>query len=237
VDLSLALLDWTNPAPAVAGNPVYCDVYLGTTQNRASMDKVTLGNDISQVDINTTNFPTYGTLQKQTQYYWVVDVHDADTVLTGLMWGFYVNANEAPVVNAGTDQVSWLGKSGIAGQEIIALDGTTSDDGAYTVLWTQVSNGAPVVTISPNNVDDTSVTVTARGVYVFKLTANDGVLQTSDTVQVIVGLTSCDASHLSTGAAYNMMDINQDCVVNLEDFAVAANSWLICTDTLTNCGL
>lgn len=235
VDAELTLLDWINPDPNVAGNPVYCDVYLGAEPNRLLMDKTTLGNDISQVDINTANFPTYGNLQTQTLYYWAVDVHDAGDVYAGPVWSFFVTSAEAPVVDAGPDQVTWLGNSGTPGQEVIYLDGTTSDDGPYTVLWTQVANGAPAVTISPNNTDDTSVTVTAPVAYEFMLTADDGILQTSDTVQIIVGSTSCDASHMSTGAAYNAMDMNQDCIVDLEDFAIIAANWLICTDTLTDC--
>jgi len=237
VDTTLALLDWINPDPNVPGNPVYCDVYLGMAADRLSMDKITLGNDISQVDINTTNFPTYGNLQNNTQYYWAVDVHDGGNVRSGPMWSFLTAHNDAPVVNAGPDQVSWLGKSGTPSQEVIALDGSSSDDGPYTVLWTQVANGAPSVTITPNNVDDTSVTVTARGTYVFMLTADDGAKQTSDTVQVIVGSTACDASHMSTGASYDAMDQNHDCVVNMADFAMLiVSDWLTCTDRLTNCG-
>jgi hypothetical protein len=236
VDTTLALLDWINADPNIPGNPVYCDVYLGTEPNRLSMDKVTLGNNISQVNINTTNFPTYGNLQDATQYYWAVDVHDGNDLLSGDMWSFLVNNNEAPIVNAGPDQVSWLGKSSTPGQEIIALDGTTSDDGNYTVLWTQVANGAPTVVITPNNVDDTSVTITARGTYVFMLTADDGTWQTSDTVQIIVGSTSCDASHMSTGAVYDAEDQNHDCIVDLADFAaLITDDWLTCTDWLTNC--
>jgi hypothetical protein len=236
VDTTLALLDWTNPAPAIAGNPVYCDVYLGTVADRLSMEKVTLPDDISQVDINPANFPTYGSLQNQTTYYWVVDVHDAGSVRSGATWSFLTSHIEAPTANAGPDQVVWLGKSGVTGHETIALDGTTSSGSAYTVLWTQVSNGAPTVTITPNNVDDTSVTVTARGTYEFRLIADNGI-QTSDTVQVIVGATSCDASHMSTGAAYSAMDQNHDCIVNMADFAVLiVSDWLGCTDRLTNCG-
>jgi hypothetical protein len=237
VDTTLALLDWINADPNIPENPVYCDVYLGTEPNRLSMDKVTLGNNISQVNINTTNFPTYGNLQDETQYYWAVDVHDGSILRSGDIWSFLVSHNTAPVVNAGPDQVSWLGKSSTPGQEVIALDGTTSDDGNYTVLWTQVANGAPTVTITPNNVDDTSVTVTARGTYVFMLTADDGDLQTSDTVQIIVGSTACDASHMSTGAVYDAEDQNHDCIVDLADFAVLiTDDWLTCTDKLTNCG-
>lgn len=236
VDISLALLRWTNPLPEIAGNPVYCDVYFGTAADRLSMDKVTIGNDISQVAINTANFPNFGSLQNQTQYYWAVDVHDGINLSPGPMWSFTVSHYETPNVDAGEDQISWFGKSGTAGQEIISLDGTTSNDGAYTVLWTQVANGAPSVSIMPNDVDDTSLCITARGTYEFMLTADNGVMQASDTVQIIVGETSCDASHISATQAYDAADYNHDCVVNFEDFAIlAADGWLECTDMFSNC--
>jgi hypothetical protein len=144
--------------------------------------------------------------------------------------------NPSPLsVNAGADQTTWLGHSGTSGQEIVYLDGTTSDDRPYTVLWTQVANGAAAVTISPNNVDDTNVTITQRGMYEFKLTAEDDSGQVFDTVKVAVGTNACDASHLSTGEAYAAGDFNQDCMVNMQDVALFAIKWLKCTNTLTGC--
>jgi|GEM_PF-546264 len=187
VDTTLALLDWINPYPDVPGNPIYCDVYLGTEANRLSMDKKTLGNDVSDVNINTTNFPTYGNLQDRTQYYWAVDAHDGGDLRPGSMWSFTVSNAGAPTVDAGPDQAVWLGMSGVPGQEVVYLNGTTSCGGPYTVLWTQVPNGAPAVVIEPNDVNDTSVTITVAGIYEFMLTADDGVIQVSDTVQVMVG--------------------------------------------------
>jgi hypothetical protein len=138
-------------------------------------------------------------------------------------------------VSAGADQATWLGHGGTSGQEIVYLDGTTSDDRPYTVLWTQVANGAPSVTISPSNVDDTTVTVTQRGTYEFRLTANDDSGQVSDTVKVFVGTNACDASHLSTGEAYSPGDFNQDCIVNMQDAALFAMQWQNCTNALTGC--
>lgn len=140
-----------------------------------------------------------------------------------------------PNVNAGPDQATWLGYSGTPGQEVVYLDGTTSDDGSYTVLWTQVSNGAPVVAITPDNADDASVTIAARGIYEFQLTADDGGGQVSDTVKIFVGTDACDASHLSTGNAYLPVDFNQDCIVNIQDIILFAANWLDCTNTLADC--
>lgn len=153
---------------------------------------------------------------------------------------YFTGENLPPVAFAGVDQVVSLGQSGTPGEEQIILDGTTSDDGAYTRQWTQVANGAPTVTISPNNVDDTSVTVTASGAYEFLLTADDTALAAADIVRVYVGDTPCDASHLATGGDYDDdyddADLNQDCIINLADFAMLAANWFKCDlDPVSSC--
>ncbi len=249
VETSLAALSWLNPDPNDPVASITCDVYFGTDPNRPQMDMVTLAPDASSVDINATNFPTFVPLANRTWYYWFVDCHDpsagpgGNAFMPGLEWSFFTDNNQPPVADAGPDQVVWLGMSGTPNQEVIQLDGFTSDDGLpdpqtdHTVLWTQVDNGAPAVTISPDNTDDTTVTVTARGVYEFTLTADDSAQQTPDTVEIIVGDDACDASHMSTGDPYNAADENEDCIVGVADFAaIIAANWLDCTDTLTNCG-
>jgi hypothetical protein len=248
VETSLPTLSWTNPDPNDGASPITCDVYFGADPNRPRMDKVTLPAGASTVNLTAGNFPHFVPLVNNRTYYWVVDAHDpslapAETLLPGLMWWFYTDNNNPPVVAAGPDQVVWLGMSGTPGQEVIHLNGTASDDGLpkppgqYTLHWTQVATGAPTVTITPDNAQAATVTVTARGTYEFTLTADDSARQTEDTVRIIVGDDACDASHVSTGGAYNPADQNGDCIVNLADFAVLfAANWLDCTDTLANCG-
>ena len=90
------------------------------------------------------------------------------------------------------------------------------------------------MTPSPDNAASTSVTITVAGVYQFMLTADDSDKQASDTVEIIVGADSCQASILS-GSYYNSKDFNQDCVVNLLDFADFTADWLACTNTLEPC--
>jgi pectate lyase len=144
--------------------------------------------------------------------------------------------NVSPLsVDAGADQATWLGRSGTAGQEVVYLDGTTSDDRSYTVAWSQVSNGAPTITIMPNNVDDTSITITQHGAYEFRLTGDDGSGLVSDTVKVFVGVNACEASHMSTAEAYSPGDLDHDCMVTMQDVAVFAMEWQTCTNTLTGC--
>ncbi|MEJ5259925.1 MAG: DNRLRE domain-containing protein [Anaerohalosphaeraceae bacterium] len=236
VQTNLAFLQWTNPDPNRPGGVITCDVYLGTEPNRIQMDKVTLGAGVNTVAVTSANFPRFVPLQERQTYYWIVDVHDSsrEGVLEGLVWSFYVNNNEPPIVNAGPDQITW----GLP--KVISLSGTASDDGRpnppgqLTVQWTQDSG--PAVTISPDNQLNASVSISQAGVYVFRLTANDSEKQTSDTVKVVVGETSCQASHLSTGQPYMAGDFNQDCIVNLEDFAeFLSKNWRVCTNLLTGC--
>lgn len=92
-------------------------------------------------------------------------------------------ANAAPQVNAGADQSVTLPAGAV-------LDATVTDDGlptpsALTTAWSVVS-GPGAVTFANAAAADTTATFASDGIYVLALTASDGVLTTSDTVQVVV---------------------------------------------------
>ena len=154
--------------------------------------------------------------------------------------------NQPPIVQLDPNVVVWLGMSGTPEEETIDLipvnvsdDGLPDPPARVTLTWTvqEAPDGAQV-TVEPNeHVEDPTVTITMRGIYEFRLTADDGDKQGYDTVRIIVGTNPCDASHMSTGDPYNPWDQNTDCFVDLMDFALFALNWLDCTDTLTNCGL
>ena len=92
--------------------------------------------------------------------------------------------NTAPVVNAGVDVVATLGST-------TSLVGVVSDDGlpippaAYTVAWSKVSGPGSAIFSAPNAAT-TNVGFTAKGVYVLRLTANDGAATGSDDIVVDV---------------------------------------------------
>ena len=92
-------------------------------------------------------------------------------------------ANIAPVVNAGGDQTITLPATA-------AMAATVTDDGqptppAVTYLWA-TDSGPASASFSSATVEDPSVTFPVAGTYVLRLTANDGALSATDTVQVTV---------------------------------------------------
>jgi len=95
------------------------------------------------------------------------------------------STNQAPTVDAGSNQQITLPT------DTVNLDGTVSDDGlpdppgAYTTLWTKDSGPGTVSFGDPNAVD-TTATFSAAGVYVLKLEADDSALTGSDTVTITV---------------------------------------------------
>ncbi len=90
--------------------------------------------------------------------------------------------NEAPTVDAGTNQNIQL--PGTA-----ALNGTVTDDGLptgnVTTTWTKVS-GPGTVAFNDASAVDTTASFSQAGTYVLRLTADDGSLQSSDTVTLTV---------------------------------------------------
>lgn len=95
--------------------------------------------------------------------------------------------NLAPVVNAGGDQTIMLPAAA-------ALTGTASDDGlpappAMTTTWSKVSGPGTVGFVDANALN-TDATFSTAGIYVLRLTAFDGVLTSTDDIEVVVNVTA-----------------------------------------------
>jgi FtsP/CotA-like multicopper oxidase with cupredoxin domain len=92
--------------------------------------------------------------------------------------------NQAPTVNAGTEQVITLPSSA-------TLAGTATDDGlpnppaALTTAWSMVS-GSGVVTFTDPSALNTTADFSAAGTYVLRLTADDSALTASSDVTITV---------------------------------------------------
>ena len=151
------------------------------------------GNVGTAPTVATTNYPFPVTFGYNRHYYSGLSPTDgAFKILTQFTSDYIVDvsgyfapppANQAPVVAAGADQTIQL-PALTAG-----LTGAASDDGlpngTLTVSWSQVSGPGTVMFSAANQVV-TQATFNAEGVYVLRLTASDGVLSSSDEVQVTV---------------------------------------------------
>ncbi|MCY2988108.1 MAG: glycoside hydrolase family 127 protein [Planctomycetota bacterium] len=138
------------------------------------------GLGLAKNQFNTTTFPELTTSQLRLEF------DGAEKSSTGILeWRVYdsgASPNFAPAVNAGVDRVVVL-----SGQTY--LSGTVKDDGkpkaVPAVRWSRAS-GPGEVTFG----DVTAVATTARfsapGTYLLKLTADDGQLSSSATVEVTV---------------------------------------------------
>lgn len=93
-------------------------------------------------------------------------------------------ANAAPVVDAGPPQTIAL-PSGATLNGSRSDDGNPSVPGTTTVAWSQDSGPGAAVFANATN-EDTTVTFPVHGVYVLRLTADDGAVTGSDTVTISV---------------------------------------------------
>ena len=165
--------------------------------------------------------------QPKTQYYWAVDTYigDPNDPIYGSIFTFLAD-NLPPEVDAGANAVTWL----VDGVMTKNLDATVTDDDAYTVLWTVVSEpddpNSPDAVIADPSAEDTSITLSAYGEYVLQLEASDGEYAGSDTVTINVYHDGCEAAQSLPDYEPITGDLNGDCKVDELDLAILEENWL-----------
>ncbi len=217
-------LSWTLPDPCVPGQPVNVDVYF--TDDLTALQQFTDPAAIRVVN-NQNVTSVVVSVQSKTRYYWAVDTYIGDP--NDPIWGpvFQLFADNAPPkVDAGADVVTWLADDGLRTEN---LDATVTDDEAYTVQWTVVSEpDEGMAVLSDASAEDTVVTLSASGEYVLKLEANDGEYTGSGTVTINVYNDSCEAAKSLPDFELLPGDINEDCIVNELDIVILVEHWLQC---------
>ncbi len=214
-------LSWTLPDPCVPGQPVLVDVYF--TDDLQLLEWFT---DPAAIQVVSKQNVTSVVLQTQpkTWYYWAVDTYvgDPNDPIFGPIFSFVAD-NAPPTVEAGADVVTWLANGVRSGN----LDATVTDDDAYTVQWTVVSEpsaGAAVIETATS--EDTVVILSAVGEYVLQLEAFDGEYTGSDTVTINVYNDSCQAAQSLPDYVPLVGDLNGDCKVDDVDMALLQENWL-----------
>jgi len=214
-------LSWTLPDPCTPGQSVSVDVYftdnweaIYSFTDPASIQVVSQGN-VTSVPVQTV---------PKTRYYWAIDSYigsDSDPVY-GPIFSFVID-NMPPQVDAGKDVVTWLLDGVRAGN----LDATVSDDDAYTVQWTLISEpNEGTAVIETATAEDTVITLSALGEYVLQLDASDGEYTGSDSVTINVYSDSCQAAQSLPDYEPLVGDLNGDCRVDEADMALLEENWL-----------
>ena len=214
-------LSWTLPDPCVPGQPVLVDVYF--TDDLQLLEWFT---DPAAIQVVSKQNVTSVAVQTQpkTRYYWAVDTYvgDPNDPIFGPIFSFVAD-NQAPQVDAGADVVTWLADGLRTGN----LDATVTDDDAYTVQWTVVSEpNVGTAVIESATAEDTNITLSAVGEYVLQLEASDGEYSGSDTVTINVYNDSCEAAQSLPDYVPLVGDLNGDCKVDDVDMALLQENWL-----------
>jgi hypothetical protein len=200
-------------------NTATFDVYL-----RADTDANNIvAGDLIAGGISVQTAPV--TLANNTDYVWRVDSTDGATT-PGDAWSF-ATGDVPPVADAGSDQYLW--GAPLTG---INLDGAITDDGnsAVTYLWDLTQGISGFVTIDSPTSLNTTVDITQKGEYIFRLTATDASGSGSDTVLVSITDDACTAA-IADPTDYTTPfagDISGDCVVGIDDLKLLALDWLGC---------
>ncbi|ARN56163.1 hypothetical protein [Sedimentisphaera salicampi] len=187
------------------------------------------------------------------EYHWQVKVYD-DTV-DGVVGGpkelaatytfkFDAVANQAPVVEAGDDIYTWLdgGTASVTLQGVMVEDDEVPEPAVAT--WSVIEavglvpeGGGEAPDIDPSTYSFTptdgtglnaQLNVSVSGYYELQLDAADSEPLSAypDTMTVYVRDDSCEVSKIHPDYEPMMGDANEDCYVDMEDFAAVAADWL-----------
>ena len=216
VSSGMVELSWTLLEPNKPWGAVTCDVFWGTDPESDFVKIVERQSEESKV----VNCPPLRS------FCWQVIVYDSSAdsnpVFESSVYTFNTY-NVAPEVEAGQDQSTWLAD----GYAMLKLDGDVTDEGSYTVEWSNVSDPSPgPVTIVNSDAEDTSVTFVNAGTYELLLEADDGYLTGSDTVRICVYADDCEAAKSLPEYIPLVGDVNEDCQVDFKDLELLLNDWL-----------
>lgn len=234
---AITTLTWANDMTDVSSITSH-DVYLyGVPTIQAILDgDPNVAGAVSPVNVTSASMPVALNTEVNYTYYWQVVTNYVDTSsnsrsIQSPLWSFAtLGINDAPVVDLPNMIAASINMVPVG---IIPTEVTDTD--IVSATWeivSQPSDEGIVATISSTSTDPSAPTAelvtNMTGNYVVKLTVTDSISQAVfDTMTVKVADDACAAAQLmSTWPGYNYFDINTDCLVNIDDFLLLAQSWL-----------
>ena len=236
-DPSHTTLAWLAPA---AYTPQGYDVYFHTSEPNLlvadyGMTKLATKTTVTHIDPS----PSLN-LDFSTSYYWVVEAYEPEPNEVPVPFEEYATfttMSTAPIVNIIPDgSRTWLGEQILAPATVVQIDSEQSFTVDYTVtgpagytgdsslfLVEDLSNPAEpsaiftAVGTDPNILGSYEITVEATNA----VDGNKG----SDTMWIQVTETACEAK-IANGDSLSPFDDNDDCVLDMMDFAAWAATWL-----------
>jgi hypothetical protein len=213
-------------------NVTSIDLYFGTDPNLRENIRILTGEPAATTSIDP------GFLDYLTTYYWGIDAYEPNTLggpdikTVGSVWSFTTKSEDiAPVVDAGDSVITTLALT--SSPNVLALNGSVVDDGTtpLTVQWEayDVALGGGLttkVTFADQTDPSTTVTISESGTYILNLSATDATGTVSDQIKIAVYDSDCDAAKATGTRVVNYYDRDDNCVVNLLDYAELASEWL-----------
>ncbi|ORU92405.1 MAG: hypothetical protein A6F72_04890 [Cycloclasticus sp. symbiont of Poecilosclerida sp. N] len=149
---------------------------------------------------------------------------DANSAFDSVVTITVNSVNNAPTARAGVDQPDMLvGQLEVLEGATVTLDGTDSSDPEnedLTYFWTQVTNGAPRVTLNRMNPAKPTFTLTTQLVsnaeLVFSLTVFDGVRYSSSADRVTIAVTAGANDAPTADAGRDQTDVLEGATVTLD---------------------
>lgn len=225
--LTVDTLSWSLPDPNNPGGTVTCDVIFTSDPNLPANAKIVDNQDLETIGIS---------LEPGLDYYWQITVYDsafAEPTIVSPVFTFNTR-NEAPTADAGDDVQTWL----VDSTRDIQLAGAVIDEdgsGPDTYLWEVTSNAND---LNPATLDDATlanatVTLPESGWYTLSLVVNDGAdpSEAADTMRIRVYADACAHAQAQNGYLTPVGDTDNDCDVDIADFAIVAADWLLDTNS------
>jgi len=168
-----------------------------------------LGFVSAEMSIDVEHDPMGGSGDEQYTVYWrAVAAGNTITLL---------EQHDGTQVNAGNIQITVWPENSVQLDATVTDDGKPVSPGEVTVTWSvQSSPSGSTVEFGPDEFSEGPVaTFDKAGTYVLEITANDGILSTTDDVTIAVREPDCP-----------MGDFTADCRINLLDLGVMGEEWL-----------